>query len=70
MDNISLPITILFNKSLSEGILPSEWKLANVTCIFKSGDKTKSSNYRPISITSILCRLLESIIIPAFSQEK
>ena len=62
MDNISLPITILFNKSLSEGILPSEWKLTNVTSIFKSGDKTKSSHYRPISITSILCSLLESII--------
>ena len=61
-DNISYPITILFNKSLSEGSLPSDWKLANVTCIFKSGDKTKSSNYRPISITSILCRMLESII--------
>ena len=61
-DNISYPITILFNKSLSEGSLPSDWKLANVTCIFKSDDKTKSSNYRPISITSILCRMLESII--------
>ena len=61
-DNISYPIMILFNKSLSEGILPSDWKLANVTSIFKSGDKTKSSNYRPISITSILCRMLESII--------
>ena len=61
-DNISYPIMILFNKALNEGILPSDWKLANVTSIFKSGDKTKSSNYRPISITSILCRMLESII--------
>ena len=61
-DNISYPITILFNKSLSKGILPSDWKLVNVTCIFKSGDKTKSSNYGPIRITSILCRMLESII--------
>ena len=61
-DNISYPITILFNKSLSEGSLPSDWKRANVTCIFKSGNKTKSSNYRPISITNILCRMLESVI--------
>ena len=55
-------MTILFNKSLNEGTIPQEWKLANVTCIHKSGDKTAASNYRPISITSILCRMLESII--------
>ena len=69
-DNISYPITVIFNKSLSEGILPNEWKLANVTstCIFKSGDKTKSSYYRPISITSILCRMLESIIKSAIME--
>ena len=62
VDSIAYPITLLFNKSLSEGKLPQDWKLANVTCIFKSGDKTKASNYRPISITSKLCRMLENII--------
>ena len=62
VDSIAYPISLLFNKSLSEGKLPQDWKLANVTCIFKSGDKTKASNYRPISITSILCRMLENII--------
>ena len=46
----------------NEGTIPQEWKLANVTCIHKSEDKTAASNYRPISITSILCRMLESII--------
>lgn len=61
-DNIAYPVTVLFNKSIQEGRLPHEWKLANVTCIFKSGDKTQASNYRPISITSILCRMLENII--------
>ena len=59
---IALPVTILFNKSLNEGTIPQEWKLANVTFIHKSGDKTAASNYRPISITSILCRMLECII--------
>ena len=38
------------------------WKAANVTCIFKSGDRHSASNYRPISVTVILCRLLEKII--------
>ena len=53
-ENISYPITILFNKSLGEGILPSDWNLANVTCIYKSGDKTQSS----ISMTST-CTVLQ-----------
>lgn len=59
---LALPICILFNKSLHEGNLPLVWKTANVTCIFKSGDKTLPCNYRPISLTPVLCRLLEKII--------
>ena len=61
-DHLAYPITILFNNSLSEGSLPPIWKSANVSCLFKSGDKKSASNYRPISITPVTCRLLERLI--------
>ena len=56
---LALPVYILFNKSLSEGDLAQIWKMAHVSCIFKSGDRTKACNYRPISLTSLFCWLLE-----------
>ena len=53
---------ILFTKSLSEGKLPSDWKDANVVTLFKKGDRSETKNYRPVSLTSIVCKILESII--------
>ena len=61
-DRISLPLSILFQKSLNEGILPSQWLKACVTAIHKKGEKGLPSNYRPISITSILCKIMESLV--------
>ena len=57
-----LPISMIFNKSLTESIVPNDWKLSNVTAIFKKGDKTDAGNYRPISLTCMICRILESIL--------
>ena len=57
-----LPISMIFKKSLTESIVPNDWKLSNVTAIFKKGDKTDAGNYRPISLTCIICRILESIL--------
>ena len=54
--------TIIFNKSLKECVLPSQWKEANVRALYKKGKKTLCSNYRPVSLTSIVCKLLESLI--------
>jgi hypothetical protein len=48
--------------SLSEGIVPEDWRKANVTPIFKKGRKTDPENYRPVSLTSVSCRLMEGII--------
>ncbi|CAL4061280.1 unnamed protein product [Meganyctiphanes norvegica] len=59
---MSVPLTIIYQKSLDEGICPDEWKSANVTPIHKKGDRTDPSNYRPVSLTSQVCKVLESII--------
>ena len=61
-DALSRPISILFNLSLEHGEVPAEWKHAQVTPIFKKGDKTSPNNYRPVSLTCILCKVLESFI--------
>ena len=59
---IALPLAIIFSKSLNETQIPSDWKRANVVPIFKKGDKSKVENYRPVSLTSLVCKVLESII--------
>ena len=50
------------NKSLNSGRVSDTWKLANVTPLQKKGDKTLLVNYRPISLTSIVCKLMKTII--------
>ena len=62
-DEISTPITTIFRKSLSTGVLPTKWLQAVITPIFKKGDRTDASNYRPVSLTSIICKVLERIIV-------
>ena len=56
------PIAKLFNKSLSTGEVPTDWKNATVTALFKKSNRSEPGNYRPVSLTSILCKILESII--------
>lgn len=56
------PLQILFQLSLDTGQVPDDWKRAKVTPIFKKGSKGKASNYRPVSLTSLVCKLLEGII--------
>jgi len=47
---------------MNSGKLPKEWKMANVTPIFKKGSKTSANNYRPVSLTSQVVKILKSLI--------
>ena len=59
---LSVPFSILFRTSFSSGILPSTWKQSIIHPIFKSGSRHKAENYRPISLTSIPCKIMEKIV--------
>ena len=61
-NEISPLLCDIFNNSIKHAVLPSDWKLADVTPIFKKGDKKCPENYRPISLTSVVCKVLESLI--------
>ena len=62
VEQISIPLATVFNLSLEEGIVPLEWKEANIIPLFKKGSRNKSENYRPVSLTSVICKLLERLI--------
>ena len=59
---ICTPLYIIFNKSLATSRVPEDWKKSNVTAIFKSGEKTDPNNYRPVSLTCIVCKIFETIL--------
>ena len=52
-------LTFIYQNSITAGEVPDDWKMAHVVPIFKKGDKSKSSNYRPVSLTSICSKLME-----------
>ena len=54
---------IIFKKSLEAGQLPSQWLEAIITPIFKKGSKTSPENYHPVSLISLLCKILENLIV-------
>ena len=57
-DEIAPIIKVIFDRSLQTGKLPADWTKANVMPVFKKGDKSLAANYRPISLTCILCKVL------------
>ena len=61
-DHIAAPVSRLFNSTLKTGVLPVDWKRAFITPIYKKGSRHLPENYRPISLTAILCKIMERFV--------
>ena len=55
---VCLPLQKIFQMTLVDGSLPRDWKDANVTALHKKGSKSDVGNYRPVSLTSVPCKIL------------
>lgn len=61
--SLSFPLSLIFKISFECGKLPIKWKEANVTPIFKNkGKRSEPINYRPISLTSVVCKIMEKLV--------
>ena len=60
-DAICIPLSILYNKSLKEGAHDC-WRKAIIAAIYKKGKKSDPGNYRPVSLTSVISKIMESIV--------
>ena len=61
-NELKTPLMNIFNLSLNTGIFPDRMKVAKVTPIFKKGEKSSISNYRPISVLPCFSKILEQIM--------
>ena len=61
-EKIAEPLQIIFNKSLRQGKHPSSWTIAHVVAILGKGDASLPSNYRPISLISCACKIMERVV--------
>ncbi|KAK4831670.1 LOW QUALITY PROTEIN: hypothetical protein QYF61_018667 [Mycteria americana] len=65
---LTKPLSIIYQQSWLTGEVPVDWRLANVMPIYKKGCKKDPGNYRPVSLTSVLGKIMEQIILSAITQ--
>nr|VZI20893.1 unnamed protein product [Spirometra erinaceieuropaei] len=59
---LAKPLSMLFHTSFETGYLPLDWKSAWITPLYKGGSRVSANNHRPVSLTSICCKIMEKII--------
>ncbi|KFO88982.1 hypothetical protein N320_11642, partial [Buceros rhinoceros silvestris] len=65
---LTKPLTIIYQQSWLSGEVPIDWKLVNVTPVYKKGQKEDPGNYRPVSLTSVPGKVMEQIILSAITR--
>ena len=68
LDEVAVPLKILFQRSIDNGQTPDEWQEANITAIHKKGSRAEPGNYRGVSLTSVIGKLLERIVKIEFDE--
>ena len=61
-DALARPLHVIFVRSLSEGTVPEAWKQSTIVPIFKKGNRYEPLNYRPVSLTSVVCKTMERLV--------
>ena len=61
-EEIARPIALIFNRSMKAGDVSLDWKTAHIMSIFKKGNRSSPENYRPVSLTSQLSKVMESVL--------
>ena len=59
---LAVPLTLIYSDSIKKGEIPLIWKLANISPLYKKGSRLLAENYRPVSLTSVPCKILEGVI--------
>ncbi|BHF81071.1 hypothetical protein SprV_0702420000 [Sparganum proliferum] len=65
---MSKPLAAIFQTSFLTGCLPSDWKSATITPLFKGRSRASGNNYRPVSLTSICCKIMEKALMQFLEQ--
>lgn len=63
VSNLATPLADIFNHSLTIGYVPQDWRDANITPLFKKGSRLSANNYRPVSLTSQVAKLMERLVL-------
>ncbi|GAB0208076.1 mitochondrial enolase superfamily member 1 [Grus japonensis] len=69
VEELAKPLSIIYQQSWLTGEVPDDWRLANVMPIYKKGWKEDPGNYRPVSLTSVLGKIMEWFILSALTRQ-